>query len=221
MNRVMTTSLMILTTIVLLTAVLSATASPLLEALRQTPADTLDANRLRVWIPVEGSSRCRMVVHIKDSTGQVVRNLLDELLTRGYHNFYWDKRDDSGRYVGAGEYRFESKGCGKTRQGRLEATYAPGELESEIALLDSVDGAHFEWHLMSDSAIVNAYVENARGNLIDSVYSNHVAFKGAHTLEWSPPPGYAGRFVLCFRVDRYTHRVPFRLQGSRRQKTSD
>ena len=158
MIRVTISTFMVLITIVLLLAIRPVTAAPLLEDLRRSPADTLEADRLRIWIPVEGSNRCRTVVHIKDTSGQVVRTLLDDLLSRGYHNFYWDKRDDSGRYVRAGEYQFEASVCGKTSSGHLTVTYKPGELESEIFLLNCVNTAHFVWHLKSESAIVNAGV---------------------------------------------------------------
>jgi hypothetical protein len=211
MIRIITGMIMILMSIV---PTKSASAAPASDGLRQPPGDTLEAARVRIWIPVENGNRCRAVVQIHDSTDRVVRNLLDGLLTRGYHNFYWDKLDDSDQFVPPGHYQYQAAVCGKVHEGMLQAVYLPGELESEVHLVDSLSAARFEWQLKTDSAIINAFVENSRGVFIDSVFSNYRAYKGQYDLEWSPPPGYAGRFILYFQVDQYTHRIAFRLSRS-------
>ena len=70
-----------------------------LHALSQRPADTIEAENRRVWLAQERKAPCQMTVEIVDSAGTKVRHFFDDLLYKGYYNLYWDKLDDSGRFV--------------------------------------------------------------------------------------------------------------------------
>ncbi|MCK4460769.1 MAG: hypothetical protein KAW46_03140, partial [candidate division Zixibacteria bacterium] len=58
------------------------------------PFDTVDAERVRIWLPIERGGRCRVRINILDSLNHVVRRLVDRPLTSGYYNFYWNKKDN-------------------------------------------------------------------------------------------------------------------------------
>ncbi len=166
-----------------------------LDSLKRLPTDSAEAARTRIWVPIENVTTCRTKIIIVDDSGQAVRHYLNELLPRGYHNFYWDKRDDSGVYVRSGDYLYHAVMCGRRQYGKLSAVYLPGELESNVELIDCIGAAHFEWELMVDSTIVSAFIENVRGRLIDTLFQDSLCYRGRHLLEWTPAYGYAGFFT--------------------------
>ena len=98
------------------------------------PADSADRENLRIWVPIERGSRCRLTVDILDCNNQVVRHLVNLLAGPGYHNFYWDKKDDSGVFVESGTYKYQIDDCGIKKRGQIKVAYTGIRIEIQSAL---------------------------------------------------------------------------------------
>ncbi len=185
-------------------------------AVTSPPLDTLDAERVRIWHSVRRSHRCRLRVDILNDSGTVIRALVDRLAGHGIYNLYWDKRNDSGRFVPPGQYRYRVDDCGATKFGALTAAYANGERSSRLFFPDSLPSRRIGIELDSDSARVSIAVRNSRGMLIDAFVSDSLIGRGRHAIEWVPPrKGYRGVYRVDVTVEAFTHTS--RLDMRRRQ----
>lgn len=109
-------------------------AGQTLKEIMTPPADSVDRENLRIWVPVERGSRCRMTVDILDDSNQVVRHLVNYLAGRGYHNYYWDKKDDSGAFADSGSYTYLVDNCGKKKRGQIQVSFSGVIIEVASAL---------------------------------------------------------------------------------------
>lgn len=109
--------------IILLSISKPATAGQTLIEIMTPPVDSADRENLRIWVPIERGSRCRLKIDILDDSNQVVRHLVNLLAGPGYHNFFWDKKDDSGFFVDSGTYTYLVDDCGKKKSGEFEARF--------------------------------------------------------------------------------------------------
>lgn len=179
-----------------------------LKALSVPPEDTLDAENLRIWLPVERVSSCRVRLDIRDDSGQVVRQMFDRVIRRGYYNFYWDKQDDSGRYVDEGEYTFIADLCGKERTGSLTVLFRPGE--TDCILLpesDSIRGLIF-FDILRDSAVVSLSVCNWLGKEVASPVKDSVFSTGRHKYRWQPEGRVIpSRYRVHLAIKDYVHKT--------------
>ena len=112
-------------------------AEQTLKEIMTPPADSSDKENLRIWVPVERTSTCRMTINILNSKSDVIRHLVDALIPTGYHNFYWDKKTDSGEYVRAGAYGYLIDDCGKQDSGEVLVAYGPDEIVVDLVSLYS------------------------------------------------------------------------------------
>ncbi len=126
--------ILIIVTALLLSAIQPAAAGQTLKEIMTPPADSADRENLRIWVPVERGSRCRLTVDILDDSNKVVRHLVNLLAGRGYHNFYWDKKDDSGWFVDSGTYRYQIDDCGDKKSGQIKVAYRGIRIEIRTAL---------------------------------------------------------------------------------------
>jgi hypothetical protein len=131
-NKALGPAMVVLMTVLAVTA--SATDAPrrytgqTYQQLTTPPPDSADAANVRVWLALERPNLCRVGVQIVDLRGNAIRNIFDGLLPGGYYNFYWDKRNDLGRYVDTGVYTFKvDDECSETRRGQVRATYKEWE----------------------------------------------------------------------------------------------
>ncbi len=124
----------LIVSIVVLSTFNPAVAGQTLKEIMTPPADSADRENLRIWVPVERGSRCRLTVDILDCKNQVVRHLVNYLAGRGYHNFYWDKKDDSGAFVDSGTYRYRIDDCGNKKRGQVKVVYTGIRIEIQSAL---------------------------------------------------------------------------------------
>ena len=206
-----------LVTILLLTLAMTFTVAPsaggdtsskALADLITPPEDPEEAQRVRIWLPVERSSRCRVTIELIDDRGRGVRHLLDLPLSSGYYNFYWDKKDDSGRFVEPGTYRYLIDDCGRRRNGKVEARFKKWETRSRLYLLDGPQSATVGFDLTEDSALVSINILNRRGRLVDAPLADSLMNKGQYVYEWVPPSGgYRSRYVLRLTVGDFTHSI--------------
>ncbi len=181
--------------------------------LLRPPADSAEAARVRIWLPLERNTKCRVRLNITNDSGRVVRHVLDHVLGPAYYNFYWDKRDDSGRWVPAGQYRWVAEDCRDTHEGTLVASYRLWEREARLVAVDSAQPGRFNLELDSGSVAVSLVVRNKRDRLVDSIITDTILDAGRHPVEWTPPPGYAGDFYLEADIGGFTHRLDFRHPG--------
>ncbi len=170
------------------------------------PDDPEEAERVRIWLPAERVSRCRVTIELVDDRGRVVRHLLDLPLPSGYYNFYWDKKDDSGHFVEPGTYRYCLNDCGRRNYGVVKARFKKWETRSHLYLVDGPQSATVGFELTEDSALVSISVFNRRGRLVDTPVIDSLMNKGRYVYEWAPRSGgYRGRYVLRLTVGDFTH----------------
>jgi hypothetical protein len=183
------------------------------EKLTVRPLDTVDAERVRIWIPIEGAYTCGVNVHIYDSSGMEVRYFLNTILQKGYHNFYWDKRDSVGNYVPSGVYSYKSTACNTVRTGKLEAVYAQWERECSIFIRDSTQPPEIVVETTRDSIRVSVTVLFGRGRVADEMMKDTLLMSGAHSMKWIPklnlPPG---QYRALLEMGDYKTETAFRYQ---------
>jgi len=169
------------------------------------PADTVDAQRVRIWLPLERGGNCRVRINVLDSLNHIVRSLVDRLMSSGYYNFYWNKRDDYGRLVEPGHYRYVVDDCGDRSDGELEVLYHRWELNSRIDYVDSISDKLW-LELDDDSALVSISILNRRGRFIVQSMVDSLMAPGRHQLMWIPTKsGYTGVYQMQVNVGGYTH----------------
>lgn len=169
------------------------------------PADTVDAERVRIWLPLERSGRCRVKINILDSLNRSVRLLLDRVLSGGYYNFYWNKKDNYGQFVRPGHYKYKVDDCGDRSFGDLEVLIHPWELASRVIRSDSV--LDKVWlTLEADSGLVSITILNRRDRFIVQPMVDSLMAPGRHELQWIPTKsGYTGVYLMQVNVGGYTH----------------
>ncbi|MCH8028212.1 MAG: hypothetical protein IID63_08840 [candidate division Zixibacteria bacterium] len=126
--------ILLIVAVVLLSTFNPAAAGQTLKEIMTPPADSADSENLRIWVPVERRSKCRLIIDILDSENQVIRHLVDILAGPGYHNFYWDKKNDSGTFVDSGTYRYRIDDCGNKKRGQVKVAYTGIRIEIQSAL---------------------------------------------------------------------------------------
>ncbi|HEU4723674.1 MAG TPA: FlgD immunoglobulin-like domain containing protein [Candidatus Eisenbacteria bacterium] len=88
------------------------------------PAMVLRQNRPNPFNPFtliefDLPTECRVGIRVFDSSGRLVRTLLDEVRPAGASEAIWDGRDDHGAPVASGVYFYEARAAGWTRQRRM------------------------------------------------------------------------------------------------------
>lgn len=183
MKRKITHTVLVIVALLALTEIGQA-ADTAWTNLTTPPFDSADAKNCRIWYQVKHSQPCRVSADILDKSGKPTRALFSKLLTAGYYNFYWDKRDDSGRFVEAGEYHYRIRDCGQIKTGKVIATFKKWELLSTLypAKLDST---FVTVELLADSAVVSIVVFNKRGEKVARPIVDTLLNSGRHDLWWN------------------------------------
>ena len=172
------------------------------------PSDSAEAERVRIWVPIYRQSRCRLTIDILDDSDKVVRRLVDRLMGRGFHNFYWDKKDDTGAFVPPGVYKYVIKDCGHKKYGQVTAAYKEWERLSRVVPPVRPGSARFGLKLERDSAPVTILVLNRRGVVVDSAVVDSRMAAGSHEWEWRPGRRLPrGNYKAEIRVGDYAHEV--------------
>ena len=168
------------------------------------PEDSVDAENLRIWIPIEKSSSCRVIIDILDQKGKIVRQLANRLLGKGYYNYYWDKRDDNGKFVEPGKYKYKASGRIVNREGEVKVVYKEWERKCNIGLIDIKKSNQLFVELKDDSALVSIDVLKFNGELVDKPVIDSVMNKGYHTFVWQPEDHVlTGRYKAKVMVGDY------------------
>jgi len=175
-----------------------------LSEITNLPADSADAENLRIWYSIERPSRCRMNISITDMARTPVRTLLDRPLGKGIYNFYWDKKDDSGRYVEPGRYLYKIDYCGKIKYGNLLVEYKKWENTSFFYQDTLSDSVRFNFGFLEDSARVTLEIFKGFKTFLESPIVDSLMNRGEYSYVWRPDkdtrPGW---YIFRWYVDDY------------------
>ena len=152
--------ILLIVSVTLLSTFNTVIAGQTLKEIMTPPVDSVDRENLRIWVPVERRSKCRLTVDILGDSNQVIRHLVDFLAGPGYYNFYWDKKDDSGAFVDSGTYRCQIDDCGNKKISQIKVGYVGIRIEIQSALglfaqeikAKSMD-LRIDWLSVSDSLL--------------------------------------------------------------------
>ncbi len=184
--------ILLIISVVLLTAFNPAAAGQTLKEIMTPPADSADREKLRIWLPIERRSKCRLIIDILDSENQVIRHLVDILAGPGYYNFYWDKKDDSGVFVDSGSYTYLVDNCGKKKRGQIQVSFSGVIIEVESAL------GFFAAEFQGDSMSLSIEQWSIKDSLVSTLTYKNLR-KGFH--KFNPP-----KISRLFQ-DRYTQLI--------------
>ncbi|HUV30941.1 MAG TPA: hypothetical protein VMY05_07640 [Acidobacteriota bacterium] len=170
------------------------------------PYDTVDAENVRVWLKLEREARCRVTVTIVGARNDTVRHLFSTLMPPGYFNVYWDKMDDSGRFVDTGSYRYVAHDCAGVQGGLLRVIYKDWERSSRLVTDHYPDSGVIGFELLKDSALVTLSIENTVGRFVDSPIADSLMHRGFHSFRWQPDARVpSGRYTIKLQVGDYLH----------------
>lgn len=186
-----------------------------LAKLLTPPLDPDDAYRMKIWVPVEKIKVTRVAIIIYSDRNESVRKFFEGNLPQGYHNFFWDKKDDSGNFVPPGKYycRIEMGNKKQPDQSLLEVNYKRGEKEVIVEPIIGTDTLGFTYEIMSDSARVSLLSLRADGSSTETVFGDSILFRGRHIYKFVPEKRLRFKeFSFRLTVDDYTHLVILRRE---------
>lgn len=166
------------------------------EELIVWPKDPAEAQRVRIWLGLERKSNCRVTVDILDEEGRPIRHVLDRLMKFGYYNLYWDKKDDSGRYVDPGVYTVLITDCGKAKYAEVEAAYRPWERWSSLEVVGERAAPVFRLTLAKDSAEARLVMTTVRDDTIAVAMADTVLSAGVYDIPFPADPAIVGGVYL-------------------------
>ena len=181
-------------------------AQSLYRDISQRPTDSVNAESMRIWIPV---SRVQAMVEVTiyDDSMRVVRHLLKSLLKKGYHNIYWDKKDDSGFYVPASAYWYELNNGGEIERKPITVRYRTGE-NSLLLLSSSPDSQTATMAVVTDSARLTIEIYDVRKRLKDIPILDSLFVRGEYSWQWLPPDSvYYGRYTAVFIIGEFEQQL--------------
>jgi hypothetical protein len=197
-------------TIIMIMTAGSTMARGDLASLTTPPADTADAERVRIWVGAERANSCRLTIDIYNTAGGPVRSLIDEVLAGGYYNFYWDKRDDSGKFVPPGDYVYRLNDCGKRKGGNLEVVYRSGERAVSFTDSAAADTGVVCFLIHNDSLPISIGVYRGTRR-IDTPVQDSSFSAGPHTFIWQPSGSVRpGRYRIEIAIGDFIHALDFR-----------
>ncbi len=165
------------------------------------PEDSADTENMRIWVPVERSTNCRIMIDIFDSKGQMIRQFINKNHPVGYYNYFWDKKDDNKLYVDEGDYKYRIQGCGLDKSGTLKVIYKKWERFCTVDLFPGKKPEGLNFTLKRDSALISIDIHYFTGKLIDKPIIDSVMNRGSHKFHWQPPESVLpGRYKVKIYV---------------------
>jgi flagellar hook assembly protein FlgD len=176
--------------------------------------DSVQARDTRIWFGLQHQGSCRVRVEIVDTAQKVIKSLVDRMMTSGYYNMYWGKKDDSGRWVPRGLYFYKViSSCLPEKKGKLWASYRPFERVVQL-LVDTTDlEAAVTVRVDTTLARIALEVYTQYGVLIDSLCPDTVLASGTHRFVWKPQIGTAlGEYWVRMNVESFLTEERVRLR---------
>jgi len=198
----------LLVTVLFLLVGQAANTQTVFREIQRPPYDTADARAMRIWVPAEIDGRHMLKVELTDGSNKVVRTLVNRLLKRGYYNFYWDKRDDSGQLVEAGRYTCKITFGSQVKYEEMIVEFNYWEQRSHILWPDELRAETVKFRLDEDSSVVSIRVMSQLGKLVDSAVVDSIMPAGAHEWRWTPGgQPVKGRYHIELQVGDYVHQT--------------
>ena len=184
------------------------------KKLSRPPADTSDAQNLRIWFAPQHDGNCRFSISVVDGSRMLKRHIIERMLTRGYYNLYWDKRDDSGRLVEPGKYRYiVTSACSQQSEGTLTVSYKKWERALRLAADTTSDTAAVVLRVDSAKIKITLRVLTPDSVLVGTLCSDSVFAIGRHRLVWAPREQLAlGDYVVRMTAGDYVTEERVRLK---------
>jgi hypothetical protein len=176
--------------------------------LQTPPADPDEAERLRIWVPATKNTRCRMTIEIRDGRNQLVRELVNELISPGYYNYYWDKKDDSGHWADTGRYLAVADICGDKRYSDVYVEYVPGERALQTETVGGENRDTLVYRVAADSTPVQIGVYDLGGKVMAEAVVDTMLSAGEYRLSLQPEwvvPKVETRYEIRLLVREYVH----------------
>ncbi|MBD3331366.1 hypothetical protein GF356_00830 [candidate division GN15 bacterium] len=176
--------------------------------LQTPPADPDEAERLRIWIPATKNTRCRMTIEIRDGRNQPVRELVNELISPGYYNYYWDKKDDSGQWADTGRYLAVADICGDKRYSDVYVEYVPGERAIQTEAVGGENRDTLVYRVATDSTPVRIGIYDLGGKAMAEAVVDTMLPAGEYRLSLQPEwvvPKVETRYEIRLLVREYVH----------------
>jgi hypothetical protein len=184
------------------------------RSITEPPLDAEDAQRVRIWIGLERVQTCRTTCVIVDMAGDTVRHLFSTPLSPGYYNVYWDKKDDSDRWVEPGKYRYFLHDCMWDKSGTLQAVYKQWERRSTMAVVQDKDRTQYiRLELLDDSARVTLAFLDRDGDTAAAPIRDSIMSAGVHEIRPDSTSGLKrGKYEVRLRVGDFVHDGEFRYR---------
>ncbi len=172
------------------------------EELISIPKDPDEAQRVRVWLGLTREANCRVTVDIFDRQGNPVRQLMSRLMKAGYYNLYWDKKDDSGRYVDDGTYAVVINDCGKIKNDSVVAFYRPWERYTSLEVFGERSSPVFRLTLDGDSALTRLVIVTLRADTVATALPETVLVSGVHEIPFPVGAGLTnGAYLVVLLIN--------------------
>lgn len=176
--------------------------------LSQIPSDSINAEQMKIWIPVK-TYQTMVTVEITTNGRNIVRHLLRKTLPNGYYNIFWNKKDDSGRYVPEGTYLADIHAGPYRKQLPLKVRYRPGENACYYTVIQNERKVELE--IVADSVLATLQFYDSRDRLAEIVFKDSLLTRGKHVLNWVPSDTvYPGKFTGSLLIGEYEHTFPMR-----------
>lgn len=186
----------------------AASAQTVYREIQRPPYDTAEARAMRIWVPVEIDGRHMVKVEMIDDSNKVVRTLVNRLLSRGYVNYYWDKRDDSSQLVRPGRYVCKISVGSQVKYREMFVEFNYWEERSHVVWPDELRSETVKFRLDEDSSVVSIRVMSQLGKLVDSAVVDSVMSAGVHEWQWTPGgQPVRGRYHIELQVGDYVHQT--------------
>jgi len=175
------------------------------------PEDSVEADNVRIWIPLERRRTCEVEVFLLDEIGNIIRTLFIGDMPKGYYNFYWDKRNDLGRFVKPGVYDYLIKDCSGKREGQITAAYKKWERACLFYPPISKDTLRIAYEITGDSVPVSLEVLKSPDRSHKLVFEDSLMSKGFYKYEWKPDStARPGWYLIKLTVGDFVHSAKVR-----------
>lgn len=192
--------------------IVQSTISATFKELQVIPYDTTNAQSMKIWFPVRAEN-CDVKLSILDQNYKQVRLLIKQSIRNGYYNIYWDKKDDSGRFVQEGMYKVATISCDYKRLEPITVSYTSGENLAYITANDDIQNPSVTIQLLDDSLHLSIDVLNRVKNYNSTIVSDSLTLRGDVTFNWVPSEVTpTGNYYYKVKVNNFEQLIPFKYK---------
>jgi len=183
------------------------------KQLTTPPADSADAERVRIWFEVDQRGSSRVRVNISEGNRRIIRHLAEVRLSKGYYNIYWDKKDDDGQFVRPGRYFYDLTIGPKQIRKTLTAEYIPGERECRLFVGEKKTRPSIRFDLLADSLPVSLEIQSRRGKQVLVPFTDSLMHTGRYEYVWEPAEGISySQYIFRLQVKDFIHEAAVSYQ---------